>query len=149
MGLDWNPGPMPKPRREAQFEQLWRELHFDSCEDREAKLDIFKEISIQAYTNLGAPRAGYDEAANVYLHEQYPNRSDKSLSEEQFLESMKGYYVLDLVPPCDGLPKYSNFAMGYCDVYSFRAEFLKDCRGIIGDELFESAYVSKLSGDTL
>jgi len=53
--------------------------------------------------------------------------------------------VLDIVPPCDGLPRYTNgYAGGYVERYAFRGAFLKDCTEIIGDELLDSGHVSKL-----
>jgi hypothetical protein len=62
---------------------------------------------------------------------------------------MQGFYVLDLVPACDGLPRYTNgHAGGYVERYAFRGEFLTDCTEIIGDALLESGYVSKLSEET-
>jgi hypothetical protein len=63
---------------------------------------------------------------------------------------MKGLYVLDLAAPCDGLPHYTNGqAGGYVEPYAFRGAFLRDCVEIIGDELLESAWDSKLPEDTL
>jgi hypothetical protein len=58
--------------------------------------------------------------------------------------------VLPLVPPCDGLPPYSNGSPGgYVEQFSFRAQFLRDCADDIGEELLSSAYESKLPGDLL
>jgi len=53
------------------------------------------------------------------------------------------------VPVNDGLPRYTNGSPGgYVEAYSFRGQFLRDCEGIIGPELLESAYVSKTASET-
>ena len=44
------------------------------------------------------------------------------------------------MPPCDGLPRYSNAALGYVEEFSFRAEFLRDCEEILGEDLLERGY---------
>lgn len=63
---------------------------------------------------------------------------------------MHGFYVLDLVSACDGLPRYSNGNPGgYVERYAFRGQYLKDCTDIIGKELLESAYISKLPAETM
>jgi hypothetical protein len=63
---------------------------------------------------------------------------------------MEGFYVLDLVPPCDGLPRYSNgYPGGYVERYSFRGAFLIDCEDVLGSNLLESAWISKLPKDTV
>ena len=104
-----------------------------------------------AFETLSTPRVGFDAAATEWaLQKAFPNRVDKSVTEQVFIEQMCGFYVLDLVPPCDGIPRYSNgHAGGYIERYSFRGQFLKDCTEIIGDELFESGYASKLPDETV
>ena len=150
MGLDWNPGDKPKPGHEAEFERLWRKLQSRHCWWRDAKVRQFKAISVAAWETLAAPRVGFDAAATQWAVERYPNRKDKNLTEEQFVSGMSGFRVLDLVPPCDGLPRYSNGSPGgYVEAYSFRGQFLSDCTEIIGDALLESAFVSKLPPDTI
>jgi len=63
---------------------------------------------------------------------------------------MRGFYVLDLVSPCDGLPRYSNgHTGGYVERYSFRGQFLKDCTEIISSDLLDSGWGSKLPEDTV
>jgi len=62
---------------------------------------------------------------------------------------MHGFYVLDLVAPCDGVSRYSNGqAGGYVERYSFRGQFLTDCVEIIGSDLLSQAYRSKLPEET-
>src|SRR5207245_1532065 len=97
------------------------------------------------------PRIGFDFAATEWAHkEAFPKRQDKSLTEDVFVAKMRGFYVLDLVSPCDGIPRYTNGCAGGCvERYSFRGQFLEDCEDIIGTSLLESAWNSKLPEDTI
>ena len=151
MGLDWNPGPKAKPGYKLEFEDLWRKLHARSCFLRGRKVKRFGEITITAFDTLATPRVGFDDAATEWAMKVFPDRKDKSLTEQVFLERMRGFYVLDLVPPCDGLPSYTNgHAGGYVERYSFRAQFLTlDCTDVVGQELIDGAYESKLPQDTI
>ena len=112
MGLDWNPGPKAKAGYEAEFEKLWRELHSKSCL-RDAKVRGFGEITAHPFDTLGAPTVHVDAAATEWVRQQFDNRVDKSLTEEQFLSGMTGFRVLPLVPHCDGLPRYTNGCPGW------------------------------------
>jgi hypothetical protein len=149
MGLDWNPGPKAKPGHEQEFHRLWTKLHAKSCFFRKQKVRRFGEITANAFETLATPRVGFSAPATEWARAIFPNRKDKSITEDAFIRQMQGFYVLDLVPPCDGLPRYSNgSAGGYVERYAFRGQFLKDCTEIIGDQLLESAYISKLPEDT-
>lgn len=150
MGLDWNPGPKAKPGYEQEFRELWQKLQSKSCFFRDRKVRRFKEITTTAFETLSTPRVGYDDAATAWAREKaFPSRADKNLTEPIFVEQMRGFYVLDLVAPCDGIPRYSNgHPGGYVERYSFRGQFLKDCTEIIGVELLESAWNSKLPEET-
>lgn len=77
--------------------------------------------------------------------QRYPNRTNKAITEEQFLQAMDGYYVLDLIPRNDGLPWYSGHGLGYAERFSFRGQFLRDCESIIGTETLEKCYHSCLT----
>src|SRR5437899_1116820 len=129
MGLDWNPGPKAKPGLEQEFRALWQKLHSKSCFFRDRKVKRFQEITTTAFETLSTPRVGFDATATAWARQQaFSNRKDKTLTEQVFVEQMRGFYVLDLVPPCDGLPRYTNgHAGGYVERYSFRGQFLKDC----------------------
>jgi hypothetical protein len=149
MGLDWNPGPKPQPGSEDEFRRLWRRLHSKWCWNRSAKLERFEELTIAAFETLKTPRVGVDQRANEWAREAFTARVDKNVSEEDFNQQIKDFYVLDLVPPCDGLPRYTNgYAGGYVEKYSFRGQFLIDCHEIIGRDLLNQAYRSKLPDDT-
>lgn len=159
MGLDWNPIAKPKPGHEDEFARLfkvlgdlpvnvgWTKKMFRRLRgiDREAIDRRWREIQITPYETLQAPRVGTSPDANAWALSQYSNRKDKSLTTEEFVRQMHGYYVLDLVPRNDGLPWYTNAGMGYVERFSFRAQFLRDCESIIGSETLERCYTSCLA----
>ena len=157
MGLDWLPGNKPKPGYEEEYHAIIQALDesrhnedkgffarlFSRKPEREineeALTERFHEISIPAYETLDAPRVGYDEAANDWARRmREENKPD--VPEEEWLQHYHGYYVLDLAPPCDGLPRYTNAPMGYVEAYSFRAKFLEHCVDIIGEPRFARGY---------
>ena len=149
MGLDWNPGPKPRQGSESEFRELWAALQSRWCWDRSGKRKKFQELTITAFETLAAPRVGFDDAATRWAHQAFSDRADKAVSEDEFVRGLNGLYVLDLVPPCDGIPRYTNGdAGGYVERYSFRGQFLADCVGIIGQELFDQAYRSKMPENT-
>ncbi len=159
MGLDWNPVGKPKPGHEEEFVRLFKVLGELPVNvswsdkllrrlrgiDREAIDKRWREIQLTPYETLLAPQVGRSPEADAWALEQYPNRKDKSVSAEQFMKDMSGYYVLDLVESNDGLPWYSNSGMGYVERFSFRAQFLRDCEAIIGNDTLEKCYVSCLA----
>jgi hypothetical protein len=150
MGLDWNPGNKPKFGFEEEFNELWTVLQSKGIPEDDIRVKRFHDISIPAWDTLNVPRVGFDATATQWAIERYPNRKDKTLTQEQFLLGMQGFRVLDLVPPCDGLPQYTNgYPGGYVEAYAFRGQFLRDCTEIIGEELLESAFHSKLPLDTI
>ncbi len=151
MGLDWNPGNKAKSGFEPEFLELWRKLHAKPCFFRSRKVKRFGEITVSAFETLHTPRVGFDAVADGWVRlKAFPSRVDKSLTEEVFVARMKGFRVLELVQPCDGIPTYSNgYAGGYVERYAFRGQFLKDCLDVIGDDLLETGYVSKLPQETI
>lgn len=60
--------------------------------------------------------------------DRYRKNPPKDKTEAQFLEELKGHYVVALAPPCDGVPFYSNGSMGYVEALSFRAQFIKTAK---------------------
>ena len=140
MGLDWLPGNKPQPGQERAFARLLKKLQSESRFRREARLKRFHAISVTAYETLKAPRVGRDDVATDWARQAY-GKEPRDVTEEKWLEDLAGYYVLQLLPPCDGLPRYSNCSLGYVERFSFRADFLKDCAEIVGDEMMERAYL--------
>jgi hypothetical protein len=118
----------------------------------------FEEISLPAYSQVGAPRVGTDSVADAWVlwrvrcrtnadadppfTPDEPSASEPRTEEErEALKEMAGYYVLELAPPCAGLPRYTMGAFGGgADLTSFRGKFLHDCEDILGEELLARAY---------
>lgn len=157
MGLDWLPGNKPKPGCEEEYQAILDALEeagnreekgffakllsreTEPEVDEEALIERFHEVSISAFETLDAPRVGHDEAANDWARRmREENKPD--VPEEEWMEHYEGYYVLDLMPPCDGIPRYSNGGMGYVESYSFRGKVLGLCTDIIGDERYEKGF---------
>jgi hypothetical protein len=146
----------PKPGKMEEYDNIFlilsgqikekksffRRLFDNEANSRESLLNRFLEISIPAYETLGAPQVGLEETATDWAIQQYEYRKDKDLSLNEFIESMRGYYVIDLVPENDGIPVY--IAPHY-ESHVFRAKFLEDCKEIIGDKIIETAFTSQLA----
>ena len=146
MGLDWNPMGRPKPGHEPEFEAIFRALEGDPQNPaRDAWLKRFQSISEPPFATLQAPRVGIDASADEWLAKRIPDSSKLAEAKEQ----MHGLYVLDLLPPCDGFPRYSNYAAsggqaGY-ERYTFRAQFLDDAVDVIGENLHADGHQNKLA----
>ena len=129
MGLDWLAGNRPKPGFEAEFRDLLQ-AKMRGDEPTEETIERFHEISEPAYTQLGAPSVGTDREADAWvlmrvrsnrlaedeLYKIYGDDIDlarpelaepRSEDERETLAQMEGYRVLELAPPCDGLPRYT------------------------------------------
>ena len=63
MGLDWLPGPKPRPGCEHEFVRLWTELESKDVADRDRKVTRFGAITTTAFETLKAPRVGFDADA--------------------------------------------------------------------------------------
>src|SRR5262245_31792531 len=122
MGLDWLPGNRAKPGFEAEFVDLFHRINAPgSAGAGDGLLERFHEISITAFDTLGAPRVGHDPEADEWARQRYRVLTDAEESEAEFLARLEGFAVLPLVPPCDGLPAYSNGSPGgYVEAFTFR-----------------------------
>jgi hypothetical protein len=139
MGLDWQPDHKSMSGFEAEFEQIKAKLEKGRRFGRRKLEKRFEEISISPYETLRAPRVGRDDEATAWIMDRYPDRAQKEWSEEWWLNEFDGYYVLDLAPACDGLPRYTNGGLGeYIEAFSFRAAFLEDCEDILEDTYYEA-----------
>lgn len=145
MGLDWNPGNKAKPGYETDYARLSKAIEAaESDAQREALREQFFAISISAYETLGAPRVGFDQAADAWARARYRDNPSMAASETELLSGLKGFYVVELVPTCDGVPPYSNGTTGgYVEPFSFRGQFLTDCVPVIGERLLEEAHTTK------
>jgi hypothetical protein len=161
MGLDWNPLGRPKPGHEEEFARLFREIGemaeagvFERLGrrlrgvDPEAVKKRWLEIQVSPLETVGAPRVGQSAEATAWALERWREQPEPKPSQEEFLRGMEGYWVVDLAPPSDGIPPYSNGGMGYTERTSFRAEFLRDCEDVLHDEeTLERCYESCLAAD--
>src|SRR5215218_2849270 len=164
MGLDCLAGNKAKPGHERRFRELLERIVAGQDIDA-SEIAEWKEIGVPSFTVVGAPRVGIDEPATAWFLERLRGnnprpgllkglfaklRGPSGPTQEEIaaIETSRGYYVLDLAPPSDGLPRYSHGGLNdQLDGTSFRGAFLQDCQEIIGTELFESAYERKLPED--
>ncbi|MCB9617634.1 MAG: hypothetical protein H6722_34805 [Sandaracinus sp.] len=160
MGLDWLVGNKPKPGHERQFADLLEASRSEEglTEEQHAQ---YEEISIPAFSQVGAPRAGTDRIADAWVlwrvrskarvdagkADDLPFEPDapgahepRDDHERDVLADMAGYYVLELAPPSAGLPMYTMGVFGEVDLTSFRGKFLDDCQDLLGEALFARAY---------
>ncbi len=171
MGLDWLAGNKARPGHEKRFREI---LEIIVAEDYlgpgldEATREEWMRIGMPAYETVGAPRVGIDAAANEWLLQRIREDQPKpgllralvsrfqrggagalTPEEQAALRQSHGYYVLELAPPCDGLPWYSNAPLmgDKLELTSFRGAFLSDCEEMLGTELLESAWDRKLPED--
>lgn len=160
MGLDWKPMGKPKPGFEERFNQIFRIIQgtekqkkvsfFDRLKGKrkQTKKELTKEFldnCITTYETIKAPRVGYDKAADEWVRLKYL-KSNKSMSQEDFVNSYLGFYVIELAEELDGVPMYVAWGQ---DENVFRGKFLQDCKELIGDELYNEAWETKLASQTL
>jgi hypothetical protein len=118
-------------------------------------MERLKELTVNPFETLNAPRIGFDPRANEWARQEYrsprPNlkREAENVSEEEFLRKLNGFYVVDLIPPCDGVrPGAFGSAGNNPNLLSFRGELFKFCKEIVGEDLVEQAWHSKLADET-
>jgi hypothetical protein len=137
VALDWEPLPRPKPEHVEEFAVLFDRLQsgYDA-----GLVDRLHAISIPVFETLGAPRIGYDEAADDWLRAR-GNADDFY----DALMKMHGYYVVELLPACDGFPVYTKYTgWPHLARYAFRGSALDDARPELGPLYYEAArYLSK------
>lgn len=141
MGLDCIPMGKAMTGHEAEWQGLMDKLYADE-ELPEEHRERLIEISLHPYQNAGAPVVGTDPEADAWVIEN--KAEDNELSDDEFVEEMKGYCVLDLVPDtCPGLPRYTHSGLyDEVDATSFRGAFLNDCEDIIGNEALVRAWTN-------
>jgi len=142
MGLDWLPGPKPRNGREAEYLALKEALSRWFCWGRKSKEARLEQLTVEPWETLEAPLVGKDERANEWARQNSESRKNRQLDMAGWLKQLEGLPVVELAGPSDGLPLYSNGGPGqYVGAESFRAQFLKDCAEIIGEETFNEAFV--------
>jgi hypothetical protein len=159
MGLDMRPMGKPKPGFEERFEKIFRILqgkekqHLSFIDKLKGKKlpteeELLKEWYanlITSYETIKAPMVGRDSEADEWIKIKY-QESDKKISESEFIKEHQGYYVIELAEELDGVPVY--IAMNQ-DRNVFRGQFMKDCIDLIGKDLVNDAWDTKLAGETL
>jgi hypothetical protein len=140
MGLDLVVEGCAKPGHEHEWRRLL-ERSFTDEQLSEAEIARFREICIPGYERIGAPRVGYDRAANEWLLEARKAKTPEDVA--AVLKEFEGYYVVRLVK-CDGVPKYSNGTLYEgADETSFRGAFLNDCQDVLSKLLLNEAWNHK------
>lgn len=159
MGLDWRPMGKPKLGFEERYKQIFRivtgvekqELSF--FEKLKGKKNLSKDELLEewfanqepSYETIKAPRVGRDAIADEWIKQRY-EEGDKKEPLDDFIKKNEGYYVIDLANEEDGVPVYISLGQ---DKNVFRAQFLDDCKDLIGEELYLNAWDSKLADETL
>ncbi len=159
MGLDMRPMGKPKPGFEKRFVEIFEMISKDQIQKPSfldklrgkkfpTKDELMKEWfenQIQTYETIKAPRVGRDEEANDWLKKKY-NELELKPPQEEFQKEHDGYYVIELAKEQDGVPVYA--AMGQ-DENVFRGQFLGSCVDLIGEDLVNEAWYTKLANDAL
>ena len=150
MEFEWNPLGKPKPGCEAEFLRLFKLMRSLRAIEPDAiirsALDRrWNEIQVSPYETLLAPRVGIDAAANSWALARFRAWRKPTQTESEFMHEMQGFFVLPLVPRCDGLPVYSNGGNGHVESFSFRAQLLRDCEEIVGHTTLRQCYRSCLA----
>jgi hypothetical protein len=140
MGLDLIVEGCAKPGHEREWRQLLQRS-FSDKEPSEAEVARFRKISIPGYERIGAPRVGYDSAADQWILEARNVKTPEDVA--AVLNQFKGYYVVRLVE-CDGVPKYSHGGLYEgADETSFRGAFLNSCQDVLSKSLLNEAWNHK------
>ena len=141
VGLDLVVEGCAKRGHETEWRRLLERTFADS-QLLEAEIARFNEISIPGYERIGAPRVGFDAAADAWIIEARKAQTPEDVAAT--LKKFSGYYVLRLVK-CDGVPTYSNGGLyDGVDETSFRGDFLKSCGNVIDNRLLEAAWEHKV-----
>ena len=100
---------------------------------------------ITSYETIKAPKVGRDVEADNWLKEKFSKLEDQPTYKE-FLAEHEDFYVIELAKKLDGVPVYISLEQ---DENVFRGQFLTDCVDIIGEDLVNEAWGTKLAEDTL
>jgi hypothetical protein len=137
MGLDLVVEGAAKPGHEKEWRRIM-ERAFADQDLSETEIAHFQEISVPGYAHIGAPRVGFDAAADAWIVEV-----QKAQTHEEIVATLKefhGYHAVSLVK-CDGVPLYSHGGLyDGVDDTSFRGAFLKGCVNVLDKQLMNAAW---------
>jgi hypothetical protein len=159
MGLDMRPMGKPKPGFEKRYHEIFEMISKDNIPQpsfldklkgkkyptKDELLQEWLANQIQTYETIKSPRVGRDKEAEEWIVNKY-NELQQKPPLAQFLKEYDGYYVIELAKEKDGVPVY--IAMGQ-DENVFRGQFLQDCIDLIGEDLVNEAWETKLADATL
>lgn len=159
MGLDLRPMGKPKKGFEKRYLEIfkmvtsdtipkpsfWDKLKGKKPQTKDELLNEWFDNQITTYETIKAPMVGRDQEAEEWLNEKY-KELEKKPSWEEFLKEYQGFYVIPLAKEQDGVPFYISLGQ---DKNVFRGQFLADCIDLIGEDLVNEAWETKLADDTL
>jgi hypothetical protein len=159
MGLDMRPMGKPKPGFEKRYNEIFEMISTNNIPKpsffdkllgkkpvtKEALLQEWFENQVKSYETIKAPQVGLDKVADEWIVAKYYELEQKPPLKE-FLSEYQGYYVIELATELDGVPVYRAFGQ---DENVFRGEFLRDCDDLIGEDLVNEAWETKLADDAL
>ncbi len=159
MGLDLRPLGKPKKGFEKRYIEIfkmiesdnipkpnfWDKLRGKKYPTKDELIQEWFQNQIPTYETIKAPMVGRDPEAEEWLKEKY-KELEKQSSYDEFLKEHQGFYVIPLAKEQDGVPCY--FALGQ-DENVFRGQFIVDCVDIIGNDLANEAWETKLAEDAL
>lgn len=139
MGLDLFPAGRAKPGHEAEWARLIKRL-YDGKPESEEQAERRFAVSIQPWSDLGAPRVGESPEADAWALTEPGRNTEKS--DAEVLEEMKGFHAIALLRgKCDGIPAYTHAGLyDGLDETSFRGSFLELCEDILGENLLATAW---------
>lgn len=159
MGLDMRPIGKPKKGYEKRFVEVFEMI----TKDKIPKLSLLEKLKgkkiptkeelliewfsnqILSYETIKAPKVGRDKEADLWINQKYEELKQKPPLDE-FMNSYVGYYVIELAKELDGVPVYISFEQ---DKNVFRGQFLKYCEDLIGEDLVNEAWNTKMADETL
>lgn len=159
MGLDMRPMGKPKPGFEKRFLEIYRMLSRGKIPPltadekaagkkwptKDALVEEWYANQIPSYETIKAPKVGRDQAADDWLRDCYEELEEKPTF-EAFFSEYEGYYVIALAEEEDGVPVYVSLGQ---DENVFRGAFLGDCDDILGEDLVNEAWETKVADEAL
>ncbi len=159
MGLYMRPIGKPKKGFENRFKDIFEMINSDTIPKpslmdkirgkkyttKEELIQEWFENQITTYETLKAPRVGRDKDAEQWIKQKHEELEEKPPYDE-FLKEHQGFYVIPLAKEQDGVPCYIAFGQ---DENVFRGQLLTDCIDVIGEDLVNEAWGTKLADETL